>query len=167
MRVRTARIDELSRVFALTHDLVAGVSRTRHIVACKRDPKLRSGTHCVLEDQAGEFVATVTAFRYRFPGLPPTIGLANLYVPENRRRRGYGSRLLSGVIDKYLADDQRVFYVLSAIGPAFYERLGFRPLPLQYEAAPECAPMLRCPTADWRPLTTHRPYLRGLMAFVD
>ena len=167
MQVRAARIDELSRVFRLTHDLASGGSVTRHVVACKRDPKLRSGTHFVLEADNGEFLATLTAYRFAFPGVGTTIGLANLYVPEKYRHQRYGRRLLLGVLDDYEANSQFIFYLLSAIGAEFYERFGFRPLPLKYDAAPECVPMLRCRPEDWPRLSRHRQYLRSLMAFVD
>jgi predicted N-acetyltransferase YhbS len=167
MIVRPARVDELSRVFRLTYDLGAGGSVTRHVVACKRDRKLRSGTHFVLEDDCGEFLATLTAYLYRHPPVAMAVGVANLFVPEPLRRRGYATRLLDGTLDHFLQEGQDVFYLLSDIGPSFYAGFGFRPLPLRYEPAPDCLPMLRCPPDDWERLSAHTQFLRGLMAFVD
>ena len=167
MTVRPARDDELSRVFRLTYDLASGGSVTRHVVACKRDWKLRSGTHFVLENESWEFLSTVTAYRYRHPPVAAAIGLANLFTPEPLRRRGYARRLLEGTIASFEEQEERVFYLLSDIGEPFYASLGFRPLPVRYENAPECLPMLRCPAKDWERLSTHGPFLRGLMAFVD
>lgn len=167
MTVRPARDEELSRVFRLTYDLGAGGSMTRHVVACKRDRKLRSGTQFVLEDEGGEFVATLTAQVYRHPPVATAIGITNLFVPEPLRRRGHATRLLDGMLDHFLDEGQSVFYLLSDIGPAFYAGFGFRPLPLHYEPAPDCLPMLRCPPEDWDRLSTQTQFLRGLMAFVD
>ena len=167
MRVRPARRDELSRVFELTYDLAGPVSRTRHIVECKRNPKLRSGTHYVLEDADGQFLATMTAYRFAYPFVGTTIGLANFFVAPAHRRRGLGRQLLSGTLADLEAGGQRVFYLLSEIGAEYYEPFGFRELPISYELAPQCVPMLRCPESDWPRLSQNRPYLLGLMAFVD
>jgi predicted N-acetyltransferase YhbS len=167
MTARPARTDELSRVFRLTWDLSRGMSATRHVVACKRDRKLRSGTQFVLEDDRGEFLATLTIFLYRHPPVATAVGIANVFTPEPLRRQGHATRLVEGVFDHFQNAGESVFYLLSDIGPNFYARLGFRPLPVRYEAAPDCLPMLRCPPEDWDRLSTHGPFLRGLMAFVD
>jgi hypothetical protein len=167
MTVRPARDDELSRVFRLTYDLSHGGSVTRHVVACKRDWKLRSGTHFVLEDGRGEFLSVVTAYPYRHPPVATAVGFANLFTPEPLRRRGYATCLLKGTITWFEAREEHVFYLLSDIGETLYASLGFRPLTLRYEEAPDCLPMLRCPAEDWERLSTHGPFLRGLMAFVD
>jgi predicted N-acetyltransferase YhbS len=167
MTVRPARNDELSRVFRLTYDLARGGSVTRHVVACKRDPKLRSGTHFVLEDERGEFLSVVTAYLYRHLPVATAIGLANLFTPEPLRRQGHASRLLAGTLEHFERERQSVSYLLSDVGEAFYARHGFRALPLRYEPAPDCLPMLRCPPGDWDRLSTHRPFLRGLMTFID
>lgn len=167
MRVRPARRDEFSRVFELTYDLAGEVSRTRHIVECKRDPKLRSGTHYVLEDAEEAFLATVTVYRFAFPFVDATIGLANLFVVPTHRGQGLGRQLLGGTLADLEAAGERLFYLLSAIGSDYYRPFGFRELPISYEMASECVPMLRCPETDWPRLSRHRPYLLGLMAFVD
>ena len=167
MTVRPARDDELSRVFRLTYDLAWGVSMTRHVVACKRDWKLRSGSHFVLEDEHGEFLSTMTAYLYRHPPVASAVGFANLFTPDPLRRRGYAGKLLDGALAHFEQQGMEVFYLLSDIGEEFYARRGFRPLPFRYEPAALCLPMLRCSDADWDRLGTHGPFLRGLMAFVD
>ncbi len=167
MTIRPARNDELSRVFRLTYDLGAGGSVTRHVVACKRNRKLRSGTQFVLEDASGEFLATLTAYVYRHPPVGTAIGIANLFTLEPLRRRGHATRLLEGTLDHFLGEGHGVFYLLSDVGPSFYARLGFRELPLRYDPAPKCVPMLRCADEDWDRLSTHGQFLRGVMAFVD
>lgn len=167
MTVRPARNDELSRVYRLTYDITSGMSVTRHVVTCKRDWKLRSGTQFVLEADGGEFVSTLTTYVYRQFPVATVVGIANLFTPAPLRRRGYASRLIEGTVAHYDRDGQKVLYLLSDIGGEFYSRFGFRPLPLVYEGAPECLPMLRCPPEDWERLRTHVPFLRGLMAFID
>lgn len=167
MTVRPARTDELSRVFRLTYEFVGGGSVTRHIVACKRDRKLWSGMHYILEDDQGEFVATLTAYLYRHPFVGTAIGLSNVFTPESLRSRGYASRLIEGTLSQFEEQGQHTFYLLSDIGAEFYARFGFRPLPLCYEPLPDCIPMLRCPPDDWDRLTNNHQFLHGLMAFVD
>ena len=167
MTVRPARDGELSRVFRLTYDLARGGSVTRHVVACKRDRKLRSGTHFVLEDERGEFLSVVTAYLYRHPPIATAVGFANLFTPEPLRGRGYATRLLDGTMAFFEQKKVGVFYLLSDVGEEFYARVGFRALGVRYEYAPECLPMIRCPEEEWNLLSTHGPFLRGLMAFVD
>lgn len=167
MIARPANADELSRVFALTYDITSGQSVTRHVVACKRNWKLRSGTQWVLEDERGEFVSTLTTYVYRHEPVATAVGIANLFTPPPLRRRGYASRLVEGTVARGERGGRTVYYLLSDIGEPFYARLGFRTLPIRYEAAPECVPMLRCPADDWNQLSTHGPFLRGLMAFID
>jgi predicted N-acetyltransferase YhbS len=167
MTVRQARTDELSRVFRLTYDLGSGGSMTRHVVECKRNRKLWAGMHYVVEAESGEFLSSLTAYLYRHPQLTTAIGFANVFTPEPFRHRGFASQLIEGTIAAFEAQGHNVFYVLSDIGTAFYERFGFRPLELQYEAAPECLTMLRCREEDWPTLSTHSQFLRGLFAFVD
>lgn len=167
MTVRPARDDELSQVFRLTYDLGSGGSMTRHVVECKRNRKLRSGTQFVLEDDRGEFLATLTAYQYRHLSVGIAVGIANLFVPEPLRRRGHATRLLDGTLDHFANEGRSVFYLLSDVGPEFYARFGFRPLPFRYDPAPDCVPMLRCPPRDWNRLSNDSQFLRGLTAFVD
>ncbi|MDQ3331925.1 MAG: GNAT family N-acetyltransferase [Planctomycetota bacterium] len=167
MTVRPARTDELSRVFRLTYDLGNGGSMTQHVVECKRNRKLWSGMHYVLEAPSGEFVATLTAYLYRHPHVATAIGFANVFTPEPLRNRGFASRLIEGTVDAFESQGHDVFYLLSDIGTDFYSRFGFKPLPLKYEAAPESLTMLRCPEGAWPTLSGHGQFLRGLFAFVD
>jgi len=167
MNVRAARTDELSRVFRLTYDLGSGGSMTRHVVECKRNRKLWAGMHYVLEAESGEFLSTLTAYLYRHPQLTTAIGFANVFTPEPFRHRGFASRLIEGSVEAFESQGHNVFYLLSDIGTEFYGRFGFRPLPMQYDAAPECVTMLRCAEVDWPTLSTHSQFLRGLFAFVD
>lgn len=140
---------------------------TRHVVECKRNRKLWSGMHYVLEAPSGEFLATLTAYLYRHPHVSTAIGFANVFTPEPLRGRGFASQLITGTVDAFEEQGHRVFYVLSDIGNEFYERFGFKPLPLQYDAAPNSLTMLRCPQDDWTTLSQHGQFLRGLFAFVD
>lgn len=167
MRVRQARTSELSRVFRLTHELSGGISVTRHVVSCKRDRKLWSGMHFVLENDEGEFLTTLTAYLYRHPPGIAVVGIANLFTPEPLRHHGYASRLLKGTLARFERRGLNVFYLLSDIGGEFYARYGFRPLPIRYEPAPDCLPMLRCPDVAWDSLSANRQLLLGVMAFVD
>jgi predicted N-acetyltransferase YhbS len=167
MIVRPARTDELSRVFRLTYDLGNGGSVTRHVVECKRNRKLWAGMHYVLEADSGEFLSTLTAYLYRHPHVTTAIGFANVFTPEPLRQRGFASQLIEGTVEALESQGHEVFYLLSHIGTEFYSRFGFRSLPLQYDAAPDCITMLRCPEHDWQRLSRNSQFLRGLFVFVD
>ncbi|QDT37086.1 GNAT family N-acetyltransferase [Stratiformator vulcanicus] len=168
LTVRAIEKSELRRFFEATVELSGGESVTRHVTWCLRDRRLRSGRHFAAISSTGEFVSTLTTYRYRHSPHPDVIGLANVHTCERHRGCGYGTTLLKEVISQLEQDDGvKAFYVLSAIGTPFYERAGFRTLPIPYDLAPECVPMFRCDRDRWGALSSDFQYVRGMQAFFD
>jgi GNAT superfamily N-acetyltransferase len=56
-------------------------------------------------------------------------GIGAVFTPEELRGRGYATALLGAFLDSERAAGTDLAYLFSDIHPAFYERLGFVPLP--------------------------------------
>lgn len=57
-------------------------------------------------------------------------GIGAVFTPESQRGCGHASRLLQMLLDRERQDGALVASLFSEIGSAFYERLGFRTVPL-------------------------------------
>ncbi len=80
-----------------------------------------------------------TAKRYdlsgRLDGQPIRIlGLGAVFTPESERGRGHAATLLRRVLDDGAAGGSGLALLFSDIGPRYYERLGFRRLPINQVA---------------------------------
>jgi putative acetyltransferase len=94
------------------------------------------------------------------PGDLPALGLGPLGVRESHQRRGVGSALVHAVLGAADALNEGVVVLLGH--PGYYPRFGFRPaaeLGIDPEV-PEWAPHFQA-----RPLTAHRPELRGTFRY--
>jgi predicted N-acetyltransferase YhbS len=56
-------------------------------------------------------------------------GIGAVFTPEAARGRGYATAFLGALLDAERANGTDLVYLFSDIHPAFYERLGFVPLP--------------------------------------
>ena len=94
------------------------------------------------------------------PDSLPALGLGPLGVRERHKRGGVGSALMHAVLGAADALDEGVVVLLGH--PDYYPRFGFRPaaeLGIEPEV-PEWAPHFQA-----RPLTAHRPELRGTFRY--
>jgi GNAT superfamily N-acetyltransferase len=57
-------------------------------------------------------------------------GIGAVFTPESRRGQGHASRLIEMLVERERAAGALLSGLFSEIGAAFYERLGFRPVPL-------------------------------------
>jgi GNAT superfamily N-acetyltransferase len=57
------------------------------------------------------------------------IGIGAVFTPESLRGRGYASTMLASALDSARDDGYDAAYLFSDIHPAFYQALGFSPLP--------------------------------------
>lgn len=91
-----------------------------------RDPNHLRGTRYLLEDTSGRPVSALNVLRFR----ANLIGLASVATDPAHRRHGHASLLVRAVMElhRFAQPDLR-FVLFSEIGPAFYERQGFRVLP--------------------------------------
>jgi len=86
-----------------------------------------------LVDTAGQLLATAKRYRFRM-NLDGRVGwmagIGAVYTPPLRRGRGYASQLIERLLERERSDGVLFASLFSEIGSAFYERLGFRTVPL-------------------------------------
>ena len=85
-----------------------------------------------LQDDDGSLLATAKRYRYRVridahEGWMSGIGA--VFTPADRRGRGYARTLIEQLIERDRADGALCVGLFSEIGPAYYERLGFKAIP--------------------------------------
>ena len=86
-----------------------------------------------LVDADGDLLATVKRYRFdvRMNGRDGWMcGLGAVFTPPDRRGHGHATTLIEQVLDQAKQDGALVAGLFSEIGPEFYSRLGFLPIPL-------------------------------------
>jgi putative acetyltransferase len=96
------------------------------------------------------------------PGDLPALGLGPLGVRERHKRRGVGSALMHAVLGAADALDEGIVVLLGH--PDYYPRFGFRPA-AELGIEPEVPEWVSHFQA--RPLTAHRPELRGTFRYAE
>jgi GNAT superfamily N-acetyltransferase len=86
-----------------------------------------------LVDEHGRLLST--AKRYRFDATLDDrairmCGVGAVFTPVDRRGHGYATALLEQLLDRERRDGVELATLFSEIGPAFYRRVGFEPVPL-------------------------------------
>jgi len=86
-----------------------------------------------LLDDRGDLLASAKRYRYDVT-LDERIGwmcgIGAVFTPDDRRGQGYASRLIDMLLEQERRDGALMAALFSEIGTAFYERLGFAPVPL-------------------------------------
>ncbi len=86
-----------------------------------------------LLDDEGELLATAKRYRHdvRLDGREGWMaGFGAVFTPPNARGRGAATRLLEALLDRSREEGALMASLFSEIGPEFYERLGFKSVPL-------------------------------------
>lgn len=86
-----------------------------------------------LLDDAGALLASLKRYRFdvRVHGRVGTMcGIGAVFTPPDRRGRGYASRMIELLLAQEQRDGVLMASLFSEIGTAFYQRLGFAPVPI-------------------------------------
>jgi GNAT superfamily N-acetyltransferase len=86
-----------------------------------------------LVDDAGRLLATAKRYRYRvrLDGRAGWMaGVGAVFTPPLRRGKGYASQLIERLLEMERREGVLLAGLFSEIGPSFYARLGFTPVPL-------------------------------------
>ena len=127
----------LDRILDLTFPIWnEGLSRQAYgqwNVSQTRTPWGREHLHrFALLDDDGELLATAKRYRHeiRLNGREGWMaGFGAVFTPPAGRGRGAASRLLELLLERSRAEGALLASLFSEIGPGFYARLGFRPVP--------------------------------------
>ncbi|HOC18180.1 MAG TPA: GNAT family N-acetyltransferase [Vicinamibacterales bacterium] len=143
----------LEEILDLTHPVWGeGLDRAsygRYNAAQLRTPWGRSHLRRVaLVDAEGRWVSTAKRYdlRVRAGGREvPALGIGALFTRPEARRRGAASALLRALLAAGAQEGARVALLFSEIGTGYYERFGFRAIPvtqtvLELTARPAAAP---------------------------
>ena len=86
-----------------------------------------------LIDEHGRWLATAKRYRFdaRLDGRAGYVaGIAAVFTPPELRGRGYASALIEQLVEQEREAGAMAAALFSEIGAAFYQRLGFEPIPL-------------------------------------
>jgi GNAT superfamily N-acetyltransferase len=128
-------LDEiLDSTFPVWHEGLSRAAYARLNLAQQRTPWGRRHLQRVaLVDAQGRLLSSAKRYRHeaRLGGRVGAVcGLGAVFTPPVLRGRGYASRLVEQVVAEEQHRGTLMAFLFSGIGPAFYERLGFAPVPL-------------------------------------
>ncbi|MFN3430820.1 MAG: GNAT family N-acetyltransferase [Candidatus Sericytochromatia bacterium] len=142
--VREATPAETAEVLAHTRPLWGGghdlATYARRTDALLETPWGRGHYRFVVGlDATGAIVTACKRYRLalRLNGEPVrAVGFGAVFTPESHRARGHAAALLRAVMAEEAARGAHVALLYSDIGPAYYERLGFRAIRCEVGEAP-------------------------------
>ena len=124
----------LDLTFELWHEGLSRSDYARWNDAQLRTPwGLKHLHRFALLDDAGRLLATAKRYRYdvRLDGRDGWMsGIGAVFTPPEQRGRGHASRLIDRLFHADRRDGALLAGLFSEIGPSFYERLGFSPVPV-------------------------------------
>ena len=102
-----------------------GSAPDEYLRTCRASSKYAAGTWVVLVEGDAP-VASLLLHRDGFGLADGHVGIGSVATAPAHRRRGFASTLVEGVVDELRRGGTRAAWLFADIGPAFYERLGFR-----------------------------------------
>ena len=133
-----------------------------YLSGCRDSKKYRSGCWYVLCDGA------ILRSALLVHTLPPwgervVRGIGSVATAPEFRRQGFGRAIMAHAVDDLTAREQaRVLLLYADIDTRFYERIGFRALPAEYQTAPGSTLMARMwPAYDVAVIARYRGAIPG------
>ncbi len=123
---RQASSTELDEIYRMGFDVWGdGAGETEYLRACRGSPKYEKGRWFVLEER-GNLLSSLILYDFG----EGQFGLGSIATPPAVRSQGYASKLILGIVDEVTGwQKENNLFLYSDIKPAFYEKLGFTPLP--------------------------------------
>jgi len=124
----------LDETFPLWGEGLDRAGYERYNAAQLATPWGASQLHRVALADGPDWLATAKVYRLRgrFEGREiPVVGLGAVFTPASRRRLGHAGELIGRVLAAAAADGCRLAVLFSEIAPSYYERFGFRTVPLR------------------------------------
>jgi predicted acetyltransferase len=125
---RKAKEIESQDIFLMGQDMWSdNMNEAEYLESCFKSEKYKKGEWWVLEDQS-HVVSSLIVYKFK----DQSYGIGSIATSAHERQKGYGSKLLTDVMDIYKTFGQLIF-LYSDIEPSFYKRLGFKVLPNEYQ----------------------------------
>jgi len=107
-----------------------GEPMTEFLESYNTDPNHLRGQRYLIEDMGGNILANLNTLLLS----KNVIGIASVATKPSMRKKGYAALLLKAVMELLkLENPSYTFLLFSEISPTYYETLGFKPLPAQYQ----------------------------------
>ncbi len=136
--IRLAITSDMDEIYLMGYDVWGeGEPIDAYLEICRNAPKYKRGRWFVLTDEQGEVVSSPIVYRGTFNLEAPAAGIGSIATPGALRRRGYAAHLVRGVLDLLTQEGAHQVYLFSDISPEYYEKLGFRKLPPDFQKYPE------------------------------
>ena len=138
MKVVVAEGPLLDQIISLTYDIwnegLTERGYSQWNAAQLRTPWGRAHLQrLALVDDAGRLLATAKRYRYRMR-LDGQVGwmsgIGAVFTPPLQRGKGYASQLIEQLLEMERKDGALLAGLFSEIGAGYYERFGFRPIPI-------------------------------------
>ena len=137
MRLVVADGAILDQILAESHGIWAdGLSRKAYLQYNLAQLRTPWGARCLrryaLVDPSGAVLTSAKRYdlRARVDGRDvAAIGIGAVFTPHAQRGRGHAAAIVTRLIDDAARDGAELAILFSEIGPAYYERLGFRTVP--------------------------------------
>ncbi|MGZ3788982.1 MAG: GNAT family N-acetyltransferase [Bacteriovorax sp.] len=125
MKIRKAIQSEFDQIYLMGLDVWAEGPEEEYLTACRTSPKYEKGTWYVLGEGA-QLLSSLILYQLG----EGKFGIGSIATPKALRKRGYGSKLLSEVINLIESSSSETFiFLYSDIEPEFYEKFKFVKIP--------------------------------------
>lgn len=140
MIIRQPRTEEFDEIYKMGFDVWAdGSSLENYLEGCRTSPKYRQGEWFVLENN-GNLLSSLLVHSFA----ENIYGIGSIATNAKLRKNGYTSILIENVLNKLQKQrNSKITYLYSDINPKFYERFGFKVLPLELQKYKTTACMVR------------------------
>lgn len=126
MEIRKAKKEEFDQIFMMGFDVWSeGSSENDYLTECQTSSKYRKGTWYVLSDDL-KLISSLIVYDFG----NNILGIGSISTPRSLRKKGYASKLISGVIKEIEKSSFGCsIFLYSDIEANFYEKFNFVKLP--------------------------------------
>jgi predicted N-acetyltransferase YhbS len=130
MQIRPAKPSEMDDIYMMGYDVWSeGKTQANYLNHCRNSPKYQRGRWYVLADDRGQPVSSLITYQLS----SDAIGIGSIATLPGLRRQGLARRLVEGVLSLVKRKGAGVVFLFSDIHPGYYEKIGFKPLPEQFQ----------------------------------